>query len=43
MGSVDVRDANDLVRNVVVNYALGQPDMAWPHTKSMFQLSISLT
>jgi cell division protease FtsH len=32
MGSVDVRDANDLVRNVVVNYSLGQPDMLTTYT-----------
>ena len=31
-GSDDVRDANDLTRNVVVNYALGQPDLVTTYT-----------
>ena len=31
-GSADARDANDLVRNVVVNYALGQPDLVTTYT-----------
>ena len=31
-GSEDARDANDLTRNVVVNYALGQPDMVTTYT-----------
>jgi len=31
-GSDDVRDANDLVRNVVVNYSLGQPDLVTTYT-----------
>ena len=31
-GSDDVRDANDLTRNVVVNYSLGQPDLVTTYT-----------
>ena len=31
-GSDDVRDANDLTRNAVVNYALGQPDLVTTYT-----------
>jgi ATP-dependent metalloprotease FtsH len=32
MSKDDVRDANDLVRNVVVNYALGQPNAVTTYT-----------
>ena len=28
----DIRDANDLTRNVVVNYGLGAPDMLTTYT-----------
>jgi ATP-dependent metalloprotease FtsH len=31
-GSEDVRDANNLTRNIVVNYALGQPDLVTTYT-----------